>query len=320
MRLKNSIIVGILGRYADRFHEYQPSRSFFENLKIAEEIPGIEGIEVVYPQDFEDVSATIKAIRETGLPVSAVNLNIKSEPKFKNGSFTNPDPKVREESTQYLKNAMDIAAKLETDMVTTCPLIDGHDYNFQVNYLDQWKWLTEGIKEGANHRTDIKVSLEYKPYESRNSIILADMGRTLHLCNKIGLDNVGVTLDVGHALAAQENPAEMACIANEAGKLFYVHFNDNNRSWDWDMLPASVNLWDTVETLYYLDKMDWSGWLTYDVFTRHGDPAHSFEVTFKIMEKAKELLYKLGPDRIEELIRDGIPAKTYNYLFENLTK
>ncbi|MFB4167290.1 sugar phosphate isomerase/epimerase family protein [Virgibacillus sp. JSM 102003] len=320
MILKNSIIVGILGKYADRFHEYQPARSFLENLKVAEKIPGIEGIEVVYPQDFENVEETLKAIRATGLPVSAVNLNIKSEAKYKYGSFTNPDPAVRAEAIQYLKSAMNIAAKLGTDMVTTCPLIDGHDYNFQVNYLDQWQWLEEGIREAASSRSDIKVSLEYKPFEARNNIILADMGRTLHLCDQIGLDNVGVTMDVGHALAAQENPAEMAVVAHRANRLFYVHFNDNNRGWDWDMLPASVNLWDTVETLYYLDKMGWSGWLTYDVFTRHGDPAHAFEVTFKIMEKAKEILYKLGPNRIEELVQQGNPAKTFDYLYESLLK
>src|SRR5690554_3278467 len=239
MTLKNSIIVGILGRYADRFHEYQPARSFLENLKVATSIPGIEGLEVVYPQDFTDEKTSIQAIKDTGLPVSAVNLNVKSEAKFKNGSFTNPDQSIRAEAVSYLKSAMDLAAELGTDMVTCCPLIDGHDYNFQVNYLDQWRWLEEGIREGASHRSDIKVSLEYKPFEARNNIILADMGRTLHLCNQVGLDNVGVTMDVGHALAAQENPAEMACIAGSANRMFYVHFNDNNRGWDWDMLPGS---------------------------------------------------------------------------------
>ncbi|KGP74300.1 sugar phosphate isomerase/epimerase family protein [Pontibacillus yanchengensis] len=318
MELKNSLIVGLLGKYADRFHEYQPARSIYENLKIAKDIPGVDGIEIVYPQDFEDYERTVEAIKDTGLAVSAVNLNVKSESKFKYGSFTNPDPTIRKEAITYLKKAMDLAADLGTEMVTCCPLIDGHDYNFQVDYRDQWNWLIEGLKEGASHRSDIKVSLEYKPYEARNNIILADMGRTLHVCDRVGLPNVGVTMDVGHALAAQENPAEMACLAAQTDRLFYVHFNDNNRAWDWDMLPGSVNLWDLVETLYYLDRMNWSGWLTYDVFTRHGDPAESFAVTNNIMKQAQELMYNIGPEVIQEYVNKGNPAQTFNFLFEQL--
>ncbi|TDF91140.1 sugar phosphate isomerase/epimerase family protein [Paenibacillus piri] len=320
MNLKNSIIVPILGRYADRFHEYQPARTFFDNLQVAAAIPGIEGIEVVYPQDFADPEQTVKAIQAAGLPVSAVNVNVKGEAKFRAGSFTNPDPQIRSQAVQYIKTAMDLAAQLGTDMITCCPLIDGHDYNFQVDYQKQWAWFVEGIREAALYRSDIKVSLEYKPYEVRNNIILGDMGRTLHLCNQVGLPNVGVTMDVGHALGARENPAAMACMAHDAGRLFYVHFNDNDRAWDWDMLPGSVNLWDLVETIYYLDRMNWSGWLTYDVYSRHGDPAEAFAVTFRIMETAKEIVEKLGRNEIQALIEEGVPARAFDYLFKKLFK
>lgn len=317
--MKHAVIVGILGKYADRFHEYQPNKSFFENLETASKIDGIQGLEVVYPQDFMESEKTIQAIKNTGLPVSALNLNVKSESKWKYGSFTNPDADLRKEAVEYLKNAMDLAAELNTEMVTCCPLIDGHDYNFQVNYLDQWQWLIEGIREGASHRSDIKVSLEYKPFEARNNIILADLGRTLHLIHETGQENIGVTVDVGHALAAQENPAEMLSIAHLANKLYYVHFNDNNRGWDWDMLPGSVNFWDLLETLYYLKKINWDGWITYDVFTRHGDPAESFETTFRIMENGAQLIQQLDDgNKIQDLIGSNRPAKTFDYLFQFL--
>jgi len=219
-----------------------------------------------------------------------------------------------------VKTAMDLAAELGADMITCCPLIDGHDYNFQVDYMAQWRWLVEGIREAASHRSDIKVSLEYKPYEVRNSIVLGDMGRTLHLCNQVGLPNVGVTMDVGHALGARETPAAMACLAQEAGRLFYVHFNDNDRMWDWDMLPGSVNLWDLVETMFYLDKLDWSGWLTYDVYSRSGDPAEAFAVTFRIMETVREFIDTVGRAELQALIDEGVPARTFDYLFRKLFK
>lgn len=319
MKIKHAVLVGVLGRYADRFHEYQPARVFAENLKVARQIPGAEGIEVVYPQDFfGDPAKTVQLVKDSGFAVSAVNLNIKSEAKWKSGSFTSKDAKLRAEAVEYLKSAMDYAAELGTDMVTCCPLIDGWDYNFQADYMDQWHWMVEGIREGAKHRKDIKVSLEYKPFEARNSIILPDMGRTLHFCDVVGLPNVGVTMDVGHALCAGETPAAEVCIANDAGRLFYVHFNDNNRGWDWDMVPGSINIWDVVETLFYLDRMKWEGWFTYDVFTRHGDPAEAFAATIKVMDTFEKLVEKIGRKEIQAMIDEGIPARAFQKLIGNL--
>jgi xylose isomerase len=213
---------------------------------------------------------------------------------------------------------MDIAAELGTDMVTCCPLIDGHNYSFQVDYWQQWHWLVEGIREAALHRSDIRLSLEYKPNESRNFVILGDLGRTLFLCEQIGLSNVGVTLDVGHALVAKETPAAMVCLAAAVDRLFYVHFNDNGRDWDWDMIPASVNLWDTLETLYYLDRLEWEGWFSYDVVNRDGDVVRTQQATIRVMQATERLLDKLGREKVGALIRDGDPAQTMEYLMETL--
>ena len=159
---------------------------------------------------------SIDLIRDSGLPISAVNLNVKGEPQWRQGSFTSPDPAVRAAAVSYMKTTMDLAAELGTDMVTCCTLIDGHNYSFEADYLSQWRWLEEGIAEAAGHRTDIKISLEYKPNESRNYVVLGDMGRTLYLCERVGLPHVGVTMDVGHALLAKETPAEMLAIAGQA--------------------------------------------------------------------------------------------------------
>jgi xylose isomerase len=125
-------------------------------------------------------------------------------------------------------------------------------------------------------------------------------------------------MDVGHALGAQETPAASACLAQEAGRLFYVHFNDNNRHWDWDMIPGSVNLWDMVETLFYLDKMGWQGWFTYDVFTRHGDPAEAFAATIQAMDTIEALVEKIGRSEIQAMIDEGIPAHAFQSLISKL--
>ena len=54
---------------------------------------------------------------------------------------------------------------------------------------------------------------------------------------------MGILLDIGHSIVAQENPAEAAALINRyKEKLFYVHFNDNYRYWDDDMMAGAVNI------------------------------------------------------------------------------
>ncbi|MEP0564480.1 MAG: sugar phosphate isomerase/epimerase, partial [Paracoccaceae bacterium] len=94
MVYKNSILMGTIGGYHDRFHQFMPARSFEERLEAAKTIPRTDGIEPVYPQDLGHDGEKIKTVQESGLAVSAVNVNIKSEAMFKHGSFTNRDAGV----------------------------------------------------------------------------------------------------------------------------------------------------------------------------------------------------------------------------------
>ena len=318
MAYKNSILLGTIGAYRDRFHQYQASRSFEERLEIAKTIPRTDGVEPVYPQDLGPNGSGVPALKASGLKVSAVNVNVKSEDKFRQGSVTSPDAGIRSEAVQYLKVAMELAADLGAEMITVCPLIDGWDYAFQVDHIQQWRWAVDAFSEAAAHREDIRVSIEYKAYESRNHIILPTMGKTLHLCDRVGAKNIGVTMDVGHALIAGECPAAEVAAAHEAGRLFYVHFNDNDRGADWDMLPASVHLWQTLETLHYLRRVDYDSWVAYDVFTRSGDSAEAISATFEIMENMDTLLDKIGEETINQAIAGGLPAQSYRELVKAL--
>ena len=318
MNLRHSVMIGFMGRQFDRFHEYQPGHTLAERLDMAARVQGMHGIEPVFPNDFVDDQESIAQIKDAGLAISAVNVNVKGEAKWRRGSFTSPNPAIRAEAVDYMKTAMDLAAELGTNMITCCTLIDGHNYSFEADYLSQWRWLEAGIAEAAQHRSDIKISLEYKPNESRNYVVMGDMGRTLYLCERIGLPHVGVTMDVGHALLAKETPAEMLAIAGQSKRLFYVHFNDNAREWDWDMLPGAVNLWDVIEMLYYLKRLNWDGWLSYDIVTRDGDPVETMDVGIAVVNMAQELMYKMGVGRLTELIEEGVPARTLNHMMRSL--
>ena len=318
MKLKHAVMLGMMSGIADRFHRYQESKTLAERLEMTKQVRGVDGVEIVYPGDFDGIEETVKMVKDSGLLVSAVNLNVKSQKKWQTGSFTAPDSQLRAEAVADMKIAMDLAAEFDAWMITCCPLIDGHNYNFQTDYLKQWGWLEEGIAEAARYRDDVRISLEYKLNESRNYCILGDMGRTLYLCEHLGFPHVGATMDVGHALIAKESPAEVLSIAAQADRLFYVHFNDNAREWDWDMLPGSVNLWDMVEMLFYMDRLGWDGWLSYDVATRDGNQTEQMSATIAIVEAGIALLDKLGRDKLQGFIDEGIPSHAFEYLVKSL--
>lgn len=304
---KFSIILGFLGRLNDRFSSYGQPRDLAAKFDLASQIEGLQGVELVYPFDFADPTETRALLERYHLSVSTVNVNLKAEPKFHRGALTSRDPGIRREAVQYMQQAMNLAAEFGCFMVTMAPLADGYDYPFETDYQQAWRWFLDGIGEAAAYRSDVRVSLEYKQSEPRAKVILPNAGTSLAAALQVGLPNVGVTMDMGHALYAGESTAQAAALLAHAGKLFLVHVNDNYRNWDWDMIPGSVNPWDMVELMLYLDRMGYDGWLTSDVAPFRLDPVKTCSATYRSLRWAAALVEKLGPDRLWQIVCQGDP-------------
>lgn len=305
--IKFSIILGFLGRLNDRFSSYGASRDLENKFALASQVQGLKGLELVYPFDFAEPEITKGLLKKHNLLCSTVNVNLKAEEKFHLGALTSRDPAIRKEAVEYMQRGMDIAASLGTNMITMCPLADGFDYAFESDYLKSWKWFLDGVGQAASYRSDVKVSLEYKQSEPRHKVIIPNAGTTLAACLQVGLPNVGVTMDMGHALYAGESSAQAASLLAQAGKLFLVHVNDNYRNWDWDMIPGSVNPWDLVELMYYLDQIQYNGWFTSDVAPFRLDGVKTLSATYKSLLWAKSILSKVGTEEISRIIETGDP-------------
>lgn len=319
MHTKYSIITGFLGKLQDRFTNYQEERSLEEKLSLASQIRGAEGVEVIYPVDFMDVAKLKKLLKDNKLEVSAINVNLKGDNRWKNGSLTANDPEVRKQAVNALKEAMDLAPELGCRMVTVAFLNDGHDYPFQRDYVKAWDNLVEGLIEVADHRKDVRLSVEYKLNEPAVRTVVGNVGKGLYLCSEIKRSNVGITLDVGHALYAGENPAESASLLAKSGKLFYLHLNDNLRNWDWDMIPGYVNFWDYLELFFYLKKYDYQGWIALDVFPKQMDPVAVFSSSIEFARNMEQLVEKIEERKLTEFMKknNDVPY-IFSYLQETL--
>ncbi len=314
MERKYSIITGFMGKVQDRFIDYQPPRDIKDMIEMASRVKGCSGLEVVYPQNFTDPKEIKNILDAYGLGVSTVNLNVKGEEKWRYGSFSNPDPKIRREAVEALKRAMDHAAALDCSTVTTALLNDGVDYPFELNYLDAFQYTLEGIREAAEYRKDIKISLEYKQSEPRIHCLLNNAGKMAYLAQMTNQENVGVTLDFGHALQALEVPADSASFLGQTGKLFYVHINDNFRNWDWDMVPGTVNLWDYIEFALALKKVGYNGWITADVFPQRHDPIMIMEKTFEWMDHIFAIADKIDEDKLAQMQKELKTFEIMDYI------
>jgi xylose isomerase len=192
--------------------------------------------------------------------------------QFQRGAFTNPDAGVRRAAFDLCHQAIDVAKTLNADYVKFWPGQDGFDYPFQADPVELWDLTVSGIRELARAAPTMHFAIEYKAKEPRGHITLSSAARTLLAIQDMGVDNVGIVMDLGHSLMAKETPAEELRLIARRGKLRSVEVNDNWRDWDDDLTVGAVHLLETAEFLLALRALDWRGPILLDQFPFREDP------------------------------------------------
>jgi xylose isomerase len=320
MELKQAIITAFMGKTKDRFCEYHEAKTPEEKIAAVAGVKGAQGVEIVYPYELQDVAAVKAALAKHNLGVAAVNVNIKGEPEFLNGSSSSPVEAVRARAIDFIRQAMDTAVELGADKVTCCPLSDGYDYLFQMNYREAWRQMAAVFAEAAGYRRDVQLFLEYKSSETRVHCFLDSAPRALCLVRDINKPNLGITMDFGHALLAGENPAESICLIHDSGVPYYIHINDNDGKGDWDLIPATRNLWSYLEMLVYLKELNYTGWVTSDMSPTRLDPTAAFERTLATTNKLIDVANRLDSANLFAMMRAGRTVETLQWLEEQVLR
>ncbi len=288
----------VLSGYGERF-------STEDLIRMATTVPGLTGVELVgmWHVNDDNVEQIRKWVRDAGLEVTCVTPDIWASARWGKGSFASNDPAIRKAAVQEVKKSMDWAKQLNCEVIDLWFGQDGYDYPFQADYQKSWDYLIEGVQECAEHQPSVKIVLEYKPKEPRTHCFLSTVGKTLLLIEKAGKPNVGAMIDIGHALMGYENTAESAALLQYFGnKLFYMHFNDNWRLWDDDMTVGSVHTIETLELIYWLDRVGYEGWYALDIFPYRENGVRAATESIKWIQGLHGLLDKVGRQRIAEVI------------------
>jgi len=311
-----AIISSFLGACKNRYMVYQEDRDLKEKFEMASQIEGVEGLELAYPRDFGDIQELKILLNEYGFAVSAINFRSRRTGKWWRGSFSAESVTEREEVVNDLKQAMDLAAELGCYRITTCPLNDGTDYPFEMDYVRAYDYAVESFSEICAQNPAVKICIEYKRSDPRARCLFGTAGETAAFCQVVDADNLGVTLDIGHALYGGERPAQSAALLARANRLFYVHLNDNDGRWDWDMIPGAYHLWDFVEFFYTLRKVGYDDdWYSFDVFPKEIDTVANFNAVTQMTRKLEEITDRIEEDEMEEMMEARDPSRIVPYLY-----
>ncbi|MFD0673524.1 sugar phosphate isomerase/epimerase family protein [Cohnella sp. GCM10027633] len=310
MKPKYSVILSNVGSCSDRYVTggYAEPFTIAQLFERVSRIPQATGVELVGTWHVTDNNVKeLKGYLDAyGLQLVSIIPDHFGQMKWKQGSFAAKDADVRRQAVAHTKEMIDAAVELGGNLISLWPGQDGYDYLFQADYIQERDWFAEGVKEVCKYRPDVKISLEYKPKEPRTHSYLSTVASSLLIAQEVGTDNVGVTIDFGHALNAYETPAESVALLKKYGnKLFHVHMNDNYRHWDDDMIVGSVHTIETLEFFYWLRRTGYDGWLSIDQYPYREDGLDAVREGVNAMEAFVGVLDSIPDGEIEALIRSG---------------
>ena len=138
------------------------------------------------------------------------------------------------------------------------------------------------------------------------------------LCEDIGLPNVGVTVDLGHALVAQENPGEAVALCAKHGRLMQIHVNDNHGDWDSDLIVGQVNYWKSLEFFYWVRKVGFDGWYIMDFYPYREDGAAALVQCIRNSRQLAAQAERLLNCDLERLQEEGDPVAISRLLWQEM--
>ena len=297
-------------KYATRLNSFlRVDKDLKHALEAIGKIDGVDFVDMNYPEHLADYSVpeVKQMLADNNLRCNAINLRFRD--KFLHGEFGNIDRQIAEDAITLCKEATEVCEQLDGSQVIIWLGFDGFDYSFQIDYNEYWDRIIYAFKTIAAYSKK-PVSIEYKPYEERVHAFIDSFGTTMTILNEVDSDNLGATLDFCHMLMKKENPALATAYLAKRGKLFNLHLNDGEGSTDDGLMVGTVNLWKTIEVMYYLKKYNFKGAVYFDTFPKREGAVAECEANIKMCRLIETMIDNYGIENIDKVVlkQDGAAA------------
>lgn len=230
---------------------------------------GYDGVDIwggrphVYRQDLsaEELERLRQVIEDHGLVVSSFMPAFYRYPH----SLSNPNPKVRDDSIDYMRQCVDSAAILGAGIVLVVP---DHSLYGQ-SREDSLGRMVESIDVVARYASqyDLKLGIEVLYYDETDLVNSAD--DALEIIDQLGHGNIGVVLDTGTLNLSKESPEEILAKLNDL--MLQVHVNDNDGGQQQQNLIPGDGTYDFGSLIQVLREHDFSGFLSAELTKGYAD-------------------------------------------------
>jgi xylose isomerase len=263
-------------------------------------VPGLNAADLNYPDHFRDGSPAdmARCLGDNGMALNGLAMRYYTEPGFRLGAFTHPDPATRRAAIDLTRRGLDALADMGGRLMTLWMGQDGWDYAFQADHMRMWDDTIAALAEVADHNPALDIAIEYKPNEPRAFALMPDMATTLLALADVGRPNTGVTIDFAHVLYAGETPARVAALAARRSRILGVHLNDGYGRRDDGLIAGSVHPIQTVELFVALIRAGYDGCIYFDTFPDHSglDPVEEAAASIAAVNRLRDIAGGLAAD------------------------
>lgn len=271
---------------------------------------GMTHVDLNYPEHTANIPCEEMSslLEKNGLALNGVALRYRDA--FINGDLGNADARIAAQALELTYEACDYCRAAGGDTVTIWLGHDGFDYSFQIAYARVFDQLVDAFQKICDYAPDLRISIEYKPYEERAYAFIDSMGMTGMILAAADRPNLGVTLDYCHMLMKHENPAMAADLFGRTGKLYGIHLNDGNGRFDDGLMIGMATPVKTLEFLYYVKKHGYDHAVYFDTFPIIEAAAGEAEQNARTIAMFCDAIDAIGMDEVQRVIdaNDAIAA------------
>lgn len=305
------------GEFFDRFCPigYNSDKEFDNSVpaqiaRVAQAgIRGVEFHESVFldehkARDGAKVREITDALQRHGVTPTCMNMNTWTDPKWKFGGVTNPDPGVRRECIELCLQGVRLAEEVGCSSCNLWPGSDGWDYHFEVDYGDRLKWYIEACTQIADqcNQRGLKFGTESKQKEPREgNMIVNTVAKAALVAQEVnrnlGTAAMGVVIDYGHEQMVGNTPADSLYMLRAIGvpiANFHINAAKYNSN-DEDRIAGTDDVWRLIEFCYAAVDTAYDGWFGEDQFTYRTEQVESMRLSLELfancMKKAL-LIYR----------------------------
>lgn len=183
--------------------------------------------------------------------------------KYWHPSWIEPDRNYRQVRIDHTKRALTLAKELGAPCITTEPggPLEGRPWGDMLNLF------VEMLKPVVEHAEKEQVLLLVEP---EPDLLIETADQYLEFAAKISSPYLGLNFDIGHSYCVKDDPADT--VRRLAQLIRHVHLEDIAATRVHHHLIPGEGAIDFGATLRALKEVNYTGWVTIELYTCHENP------------------------------------------------